>query len=179
MRPVDICLAQHLGAGGDFTVASPSPIKKLINKVTEVVKSTVEYVTNDDEQKVLETKNFAFYKGVPVFRTDGDRSGSFGAIFLTRETNQRTDAEEILRHEYGHTKQLEILGPVKYLACIGVPSYFEWGSESSYYRRPWELTASMFGGDIPLDSSSQHIYAGINYLIASDLFGIISWFLIE
>ena len=88
---------------------------KVIQPGVSFVKDIAEDINNFDsnnesEEKVLESNYFSSYKGVPVIRTNGDRSGSFGAIFLTRETNNRSNPEDVIRHEYGHTKQLEQLG---------------------------------------------------------------------
>ena len=59
---------------------------KVIQPVVSFVKDIAEDINNFDlnnesEEKVLESNYFSSYKGVPVIRTNGDRSGSFGAIF--------------------------------------------------------------------------------------------------
>lgn len=113
----------------------------------------------------------AFYRGILVIRTNGNRSGSFGIICLTKETNNRPDAEDVVRHEYGHTKQLHLLGPLNYLLCIGLPSFFEWGSDPSYYERPWEITADIFGGVTSRVHPSLKVQEGMEYLGLSALFG--------
>ena len=133
---------------------------------------------NDDEQAVLEAEYFAFYKGCLVIRTNGKRSGSFGVLFITRETNTRDYPEDVIRHEYGHTVQLAQLGVVKYALCIGLPSLFEWGSDQEYYRRPWEITADIFGG-VQSRCYPGYEAAGFEYLIISDLLGIGAWLTID
>ena len=105
-------------------------------------------INNESEEKVLQSKYFSAYKGVPVVRINGDRSGSFGMIFLTRKTNSMKNAEDTIRHEYGHTKQLQQLGVLGYAMCIGLPSWQKWGS-GEYYSKPWEITADIYGGVSP------------------------------
>jgi len=79
----------------------------------------------------------------------GKRSGSFGIIFLTYETNDRNDPEGIVRHEYGHTKQLKELGVINYLFTVAIPSAFDlgdkWG-DGIYENKPWEVMADIYGG---------------------------------
>ena len=112
----------------------------------KVIADEKAFLNNTSETTVLDAEYFCFYKGQLVIRTNGKRSGSFGIIFITRETNSRKDAKDVVRHEYGHVKQLELLGIGKYAFCIVIPSLFEWGSDPEYYRRPWEITADIFGG---------------------------------
>jgi len=42
---------------------------------------------NNNETTILGSNNTSFYKGAPVFNTNGNRLGLFYAIFITRETN--------------------------------------------------------------------------------------------
>ena len=96
---------------------------------------------NSNEMAVLNSQFVSFYKGVPVFRTNMDRSGTFYAIFLQRDSVNET----ILKHEWGHTIQSAILGLVNYGIMIGLPSMLEL-SDRKYYSRSWEITADIFGG---------------------------------
>ena len=98
---------------------------------------------NSDEEKALSFKKFSFYRGILVFKKAGGRSGSFLAIIMT------SDSKTTLKHEWGHGIQQGIMGAVKYLLAIGMPSYFEWGcnkweGQDNYYRRPWEASADLF-----------------------------------
>lgn len=138
----------------------------------------LKYVLNTDEQVVLAAEYFAFYKGCLAIRTNGKRSGSFGVLFITRETNTRDYPEDIIRHEYGHTVQLAQLGVVKYALCIGLPSFFEWGSDQEYYRRPWEITVDIYGG-VQSRCYPGYEAAGFEYLIISGLLGIGAWLTID
>ena len=84
-------------------------------------------------------------------------------MFITRETNNRPDAEDVVRHEYGHTKQLKELGVVKYALFIGLPSWQQWGS-GPYYEKPWEITADVYGGVQSRSHDAQKIQIGFDYL---------------
>ena len=70
----------------------------------------------------------------------------------------REDKEDGMRHEYGHSIQSRILGPI-YLLVVGLPSLIgniydqiahkNWSWEDSYkwyYNRPWEKWADDLGG---------------------------------
>ena len=156
---------------------------KVIQPVISFVKDIAEDINNFDsnnesEEKVLESNYFSSYKGVPVIRTNGDRSGSFGAIFLTRETNNRSNPEDVIRHEYGHTKQLEQLGIVNYALCIGLPSWQQWGT-GEYYSKPWEITADVYGGVQSRKHSQSNIDRGFVYLEGSKIIGPLIWVFIE
>ena len=138
----------------------------------------LKYIMNTDESVVLDAEYFAFYKGHLVIRTNGNRPGSFGILFITRETNTRLDAADVVRHEYGHTQQLAQLGPAKYIFCIVIPSFFEWGSDPVYYRRPWEITADIYGG-VQSRSYPGYADAGFKYLENSRNIGIWAWLTIQ
>ena len=134
----------------------------------------LKYIFNSDEQAVIKAECFAFYKGKLVVRTNMERSGSFGIIFFSRKENGHDTAADVLRHEYGHTVQLDILGEVKYFFCIGIPSYFEWGN-ASYYDRPQEITANIFGNASLGDPTDTQIMDGYKYLRDSYYYGIFAW----
>ena len=138
---------------------------------------------NTDEMKVLASKKVSFYKGVPVYRMDYERSGPFGAIFLSRgytDSNGIFYVEnnpDTVRHEWGHTVQQFILGPIPYGLYIGIPSWREW-STRPYYARPWEITADIFGGVSPQSTSdkrkprtSNNSARGLAYLATAYIFG--------
>ncbi len=160
-----------------------STVSNVINKVKSVVSKVKEDVENFDikntsEKKVLDSNYVSAYKGKLTIRTNGNRSGSYGALFITKETNNRANPEDIVRHEYGHTKQLEQLGIVNYTLCIGAPSLFEWGSDSEYYRRPWEITADIYGG-VQSRSYPGYEAAGFEYLENSRKWGAFVWLTID
>ena len=118
---------------------------------------------NTDEQKVLNSHFFSAYKGIYVFRTNLDRSGSFWVIFLSRESNSRKYPEDVVRHEYGHTRQLKILGLENYFKYIGIPSALNLGS-GNYYDKPWEVTADILGGVKSRTHTSEVVKRGFSYL---------------
>jgi len=153
-----------------------SKVKTLVNNVKTDKKNFD--LKNQDESVVLESNYFSAYKGIPVIRTNGERSGSFGAIFLTKETNDRKHPEDVVRHEYGHTQQLAQLGIVTYALCIGVPSWQEWGT-GEYYTKPWEITADIYGDVQSRIHSQTDIDKGFEYLEGSKKTGILIWMFIE
>ena len=131
-------------------------------------------VNNQSEEKVLASNYFSIYKGVPVVRVDGSRSGSFGVIALTRETNTRINPEDVVRHEYGHVVQMKQLGVIKYAIDIFLPSALEYGG-GDYYSRPWEITADIYGGVQSRKHSIEDIEYGFSYLNRSIVFGPFVW----
>ncbi len=137
------------------------PVGNFINNVEEDIDNFS--FSNKDEKVVLKSNYFSFYKGVLVIRTNGERSGSFGVIFLSHEDDHISNAEDVVRHEYGHTKQLEQLGVIKYALYIGLPSWQNWGT-GDYYSKPWEITADIYGGVQSRNHSSKDIVRGFSYL---------------
>lgn len=162
---------------------SPGPSGSLTRKTTKKVKDLVNninnYMKNEDEQVVLDAKFLAFYKGVPVLRTGGNRSGSFGIIALTKGTNGIDNPEDMLRHEYGHVLQMRELGVVDYALCIFLPSWQEWGTNTDYYSREYEITADILGGVQSRTHAKNDIFDGLAYMYYSDHFGIFAWPLIK
>ena len=98
---------------------------------------------NSNGNLVLSSNKVSFYKGVPVFRTNNGRSGSFGAIFLKRGV----DIDE-LNHERGHNLQLMMMGLGTFGFSVGIPSPLELGrwANTNYYGAPWETMADILGG---------------------------------
>ena len=125
---------------------------------------------NSDENATLESNKVSFYKGVPVFRIDLDRSGSFAAIFL----NQTQDPD-VLKHEIGHNCQLITTSIINYFFMIFLPSWLEW-SNREYYERPWEITADVFGCVNERNHSQIDINRGYWYLGVSLLLGPLGYF---
>ncbi len=142
------------------------PATDFIHDVAEDAKNFD--LTNQNEEKTLESHYFSAYKGQLVIRTDGDRSGSFGVIFLSRVPQTPECPADDLRHEYGHTVQLKQLGLLNYAIDIGIPSYFNLG-QGDYYDKPWEVTADVYGGVKSRQHSKEKVYAGFAYLACSKL----------
>lgn len=119
---------------------------------------------NSDENAVLSSNKVSFYKGMPVFRTNNKRSGTYYAIFL-----KRTSSADVLKHERGHGWQSLMMGIGTYGLMIGLPSACQW-STRPYYDRPWEITADILGG-ANTPHTSQDISRGWWYFAISDIFG--------
>ena len=152
------------------------PVMKFYKDINEDIENYDK--NNQSEEKVLESNYFSVYKGIPVFRIEGNRSGSFGVIFITRETNERKNPEDMVRHEYGHTVQLKELGIVNYSLCIMIPSWQMWGT-GEYYTKPWEITADMYGRVQYRTHDKNDFMAGFAYLDSSKHLGPLIWLFIE
>ena len=140
---------------------------------------------NSDAQKVLDSKHISFYKGMPVIRTDAERSFNFGSIFLRREVIEKDENGNIInryrlnnvnevKHEWGHHFQQAILGPVNYLWSVGIPSAAKFGvyaDGSNYHERPWENLADQIGG---ANGYSYNSSGNAKHLIMSSLLGGLS-----
>ena len=127
---------------------------------------------NTNENAVLGSNKVSFYKGMPVFRTNGDRSGTFYAIALKRSAN----AVE-LRHERGHGSQAMAMGVLTYLFTVGVPSPAKlgpWAANGNYYSAPWETMADILGG--ARSHSSEEIERARAYYNASVAFPPLAMF---
>ena len=147
-----------------------------VEKIVEDVKNF--NLSNTSEQVVLDSNYISAYKGKVTVRTNGERSGSFEILFITRDTNTWRNAEDVVRHEYGHTEQLKQLGVVKYTLCIGLPSLLMWGT-GYYYDKPWEVTADVYGGVQSRNPNVATITAGFEYLENSKIWGPLIWLTIE
>ena len=130
---------------------------------------------NTSEKVVLDSHYFSAYRGKIVIRTLLKRSGSFGVLFISKYANKHKFPEDEVRHEYGHTKQLKYLGIVKYILCIGIPSLKEWGTDADYYRRPWEITADIYGEVCSRKHKTEHCEKGFGYLENSKARGSKVW----
>ena len=130
---------------------------------------------NCSEKVVLESNYFSIYRGKFVLRTRLKRSGSLGILFISKQDSKKKAPEDEVRHEYGHTKQLKYLGVMKYILCIGFPSFREWGSDQEYYRRPWEITVDMYGEVVSRTYSDKYKERGMRYLETSKVKGTKVW----
>lgn len=131
---------------------------------------------NQNTDKVMQSKYFSFYKGVFVIKTSIKRPCSVCMLVMNHKKNEYF--ETILKHEYGHIFQQMILGPIKYLLLIGIPSSLQL-SKRSYYCRPWESTADCFGRVVPEGKhrkTRKDNIIGFSYLAVSALLGPIAFF---
>jgi hypothetical protein len=85
---------------------------------------------NTNEDEVERSNRVSFYKGMPVIRISGTASASFGALWL------RNAAADLIRHEWGHSVQLMLLGMAAY-AVIALLSIASSQSEN-HDKTPWE-----------------------------------------
>ena len=97
---------------------------------------------NTDEAAALGSKKVSFYKGMPIIRFNGDRSGTFYVSFLGREGVDET----VLKHERGHAWHAMLIGPIAYGLTVAIMSSFELGPYEHYYDSPWENIADILGG---------------------------------
>lgn len=102
-------------------------------------------------------KLFSIYRKRLVVRIDWfddlffrrrPQAASFGIIFID---SRFPNFENTLRHEYGHTVQMKMLGWFRYLRYIARPSVKGYRASLTplqYYSQPWEYIADVFGGAV-------------------------------
>jgi len=124
----------------------------IIQPVVCVIKDVAEDIKNYDlnnqsEENVFKSNYFSNYKGALVVKTPFDASFSFGFIGLsTQQQNTNT-----LKHEYGHTVQMENMGVGSYIVDVAVPSVAinildrQGKLPYDYYSYPWEAEANKLG----------------------------------
>ena len=127
---------------------------------------------NEDEEKVLQSYFFSCYKGTLVIRTNFDRSGTFGIIFLSRYVSNTP--EDDVRHEYGHIVQMRELGVLKYTIYIAIPSALKLGNKL-YYDKPWEISADLNGGVVSRVHSAEDIQDGWSYMRYHKHNNLLNW----
>lgn len=106
---------------------------------------------NSDAEKVLNCSKVSFFKGLPVTKDlplSTGRSFFLGAIVLDKDENEINT----IYHEYGHSLQFAVLGPINYLISVGIPSAGSW-NKTNYYGNPWENIANEYGGNIIFNNS--------------------------
>ena len=123
---------------------------------------------NTDENKVLDAAVFSAYKGKLVIRMAGfgGRSFCLGAMFISpRESAGNKDSINMVRHEYGHTLQIEKIGLLRYIIKIGIPSLRNGRVPvPEYYNLKTEITADILGGVRRESHTEEAILAGQRYL---------------
>lgn len=112
----------------------------------------IDFITNTDEQVVLEAKRFAFYKGVPVVKLPiGTDAFSFGIMVLGDGVANRYNAIETVQHEYGHAVHYHLAGVGSYAINAFAPSLAGYwlgddNYDTNYYSYVYEYTADVLGG---------------------------------
>lgn len=109
-------------------------------------RNVLDFVLNDDEQKVLDAKHFAMYKGVPVVKLPNSRDAfSCGIIFIGNDVHSTAT----VNHEYGHYVHLMLIGVDNYVSRVALPSVIGYACNvpyNVYYSQPWEYIAEVLGG---------------------------------
>jgi len=92
------------------------------------------------------------YKGVKVHKImPGDAGFSYGDIYMPKNASDSFADVLQLRHEYGHTVQLNKLGTLGYTLAVVLPSVTCFAIDElgimdlSYYSLPWEFEADRLG----------------------------------
>ena len=120
-------------------------------------------------------RKVSFYKGMPAVFVNhsSGRPASFLGIWISGN-----NSEDSINHEWGHSIQQIIMGPLRYLLMIGLPSSGTWRRDkwSDYHTSPWEITAEIFGGANNYSRTQAEESRGIWYLIISTLFGPFGFF---
>lgn len=120
-------------------------VLKLIWQLPQVIAAYIYFIYLSSKDNILDT---CTYQGSVVFiKKTTDGSVTLGKhIFLSSRVSDKT-----LRHEWGHTRQSLLLGPL-YLIIIGIPSIL-WAAihdviapNISYYRFFSEKWADKLGG---------------------------------
>lgn len=109
---------------------------------------TYNYVTNTDEQTVLDADFIAFYKGRLVIKLPiGTNAASFGILFI----GDKVSDTKTVQHEYGHTVQFRELGLFDFTVQVAIPSItcnlVDRANKLpyKYYNSPWEYQADIYG----------------------------------
>lgn len=116
-------------------------------------KTSDSYVEGDYSQELAVLRGETnIYKGHKVHKILPSNAGfSFGDIFLPQNTDDTISAVMHLRHEYGHTVQLDKLGVMAYTGYVVLPSVTCYAIDElgimdlSYYSLPWEFEADRLG----------------------------------
>ena len=116
------------------------------NKMRQDMKDINWNPFNSDENAIMKSNKVSFYKGVPVINVSNmGGSMTLGAIWF-----DKSQGEEVLKHERGHSTQFIQLGLVNYLIKIGIPSV--WKNDDN---TPWELSASILGGSSLVNNATK------------------------
>lgn len=139
------------GCGGIITGGVGTSRKTAKQQANDILQREVNYLSNTDEQVVLDADYIAFYNGVLVVKCDNSLgSFSFGFILLQNTANKAKQKKSLL-HEYGHYEHLRDIGIMNYASKVVVPSVTcatlsHLGLlPAYYYDLPWEYIADQYG----------------------------------
>jgi len=142
------------------------PIMRGTQTITQMVKTDLNNfkLFNNSPKVVLESHYFSAYRGAPVIRFSVDnRSFSFGMLFIQRGLDPNNESHQlIVKHEYGHFLDFWKIGPLAYLAAVGIPSILSKGNPN-YYELKWEASADNNVGIKRKGVSQEALQRGTNY----------------
>jgi len=142
------------------------PIMRGTQTITQMVKTDLNNfkLFNNSPTVVLESHYFSTYRGAPVIRFSvTNRSFSFGMLFIQRGLDPNNESHQlIVKHEYGHFLDFWKIGPLAYLAAVGIPSILSKGNPN-YYELKWEASADNNVGIKRKGVSQEALQRGTNY----------------
>ena len=135
-----------------------------------------------EELSALTGGTITFYKGVPIVNTPlmGDSGFSYGGILLGTDIKADDEGVRIVRHEYGHTRQLQEQGLLAYTGFVVIPSVACYHLANTgkldvyYYSLPWEFEADVYGGVFDSKAYSSHaqqayyVYKAFTYILRGE-----------
>jgi len=138
-------------AGGASAHFDPEAFQEYITPIIENVRNRIRYA---EEYSCLEGGIISSYRNKLVLRPEFMKNAGFssGFILIGSDISSNLAGVELLRHEYGHTRQYENMGILPYTAFVVIPSVtcFALNNtgklEYDYYSLPWEYGADLYGG---------------------------------
>ena len=141
-----------LNVGAFISNNITAPSVAFVGSAERVVKNIIEDISNYDtgnksEDVVFSANYFSSYYGVLVVRKPFEGSFSFGFIALS-DVAWKNESKNMLKHEYGHTRQLENMGWGSYIVDVAIPSLTIALLRKmeklpyDYYTYPWEAEAN-------------------------------------
>lgn len=147
-------------------------IRKFIVDITYDIRAFD--ISNENEATVVYTHYFSMYKQHLVLKSSllDKSAASFGIIIM----GSNITSTNVVKHEWGHTEQLEEMGVIKYSLVVATPSFTHACMDElgiydikHYHSLPWEYDADIRGGVIGLAYTSDVTTRHKNY------FGFIDW----
>lgn len=106
---------------------------------TNSIKSDMERISwnpyNANEVAVSQSADVSFYKGVFVYRF-GDTNGG-GITWFSIGLGRGLSTDKMLKHEYGHYRQQQLLGMGLYTIFISVPSLISAQNTPDKHSNRW------------------------------------------
>jgi hypothetical protein len=151
-----VLLVDHNGTSPLLFVAHKTPKHTGLTKpIKQFISNLLADITaldkqNTSEQKVLEANYISMYKGKTVIKLPmGDAAFSFGILFIGDGVSGGLDPVNVVKHEYGHSVHMDLIGPIAYTIDVAIPSlkgfWFGCDEYDNYYSQPYEYLADYFG----------------------------------